>query len=542
MDKRNMMKLFVLISFFSVIFLISNNNASANWVCAYNFTLNACQCKCLDPPICDGAIPFGDCSNTPLPNITMTSPQQESIYSTTAVAVAGTTSQKVKYVMYKIDLNPTPFLICSGCSAFSKAIDFKTQGSHSLTIEVTDYNNKKVSKTVQFKIDSIAPKTNGTQPENNKFIIGSSAETFTIVYDETNVMGASFFWKPLNQGNSSVYNSIPLNCPSGKMMSCSTTIDLSSYPEGTQINYYFEIQDNSNSIASQINTVTINKDLTVINIISPINGTTYNTTKIQIKVMTGNSIKSFMRSIDGSSFSLMCSNCNSFTKDIIASSLRQGMHNITVRYLDYSGNTKEKIVYFKFDNQAPKIISSLPANKSLTNGNFTITYREPNLKSAKVFWKCLSSSVANSSSSNYTEETLGCPSTSLQKTCSSIINLAGHDGHQIAYYFELSDDIYKTATPVRTLNADISAPDLNIVSPIATNYSKGAKVYLNLTLNEKAKTIMKAVDSNIYSTMCTNCNKTITLLFLKPGNHTLKIRATDNAGNTNYREVNFATN
>lgn len=224
----------------------------------------------------------------------------------------------------------------------------------------------------------------------------------------------------------------------------------------------------------------------------------------------------------------LCKDCDEYIKE---RNMNEGQNNITIR-ASIDGAVKEANVSFFIDSKKPIIHSMLPKKKSVTNGSmFWIKYSEDNLEKVELFFN--GSSVLNCTSGRRQE-------------CSTSINLSGHDGESIEYWFEVSDSINTVITKKVNVTVDTTSPVLTINMPQNATYGK--KVPFNISVSEK--TDIEYLDSwdvnPQWKKVCSSCNSfgldKIKTKSFKKGIHELVIKATDDAGNSDEGNVGFFVN
>jgi hypothetical protein len=268
----------------------------------------------------------------------------------------------------------------------------------------------------------------------------------------------------------------------------------------------------------------------VINIVSPVTGAYFGTRAVPFNIQTDEEANIYY--IDNSDtrrgWVKICSMVKSCIKTI---SLYDGPRNISVLAKDASDNEAKKTVIFTIDSQKPLIRLVMPKANTYSNGRFSIQYDEADLRKATLFWKTSSSGIYNQVVKT------DCPK-GVKQVCNFTVSTLPQGS--INFYFKIED----AATPVQsveqTVMVDTVAPVLARISPQPTPYAEKT-VPFTLTVNEpvtleyidykearpKFKTLCKA---------CTLYDRTVTFL---DGNHSVEIRAIDNAGNHDSELVTF---
>lgn len=228
----------------------------------------------------------------------------------------------------------------------------------------------------------------------------------------------------------------------------------------------------------------------------------------------------------------LCSNCDEYgfskkkTKRV-----REGENNLTFMAIDKFGDEREFNVLIFVDSKKPKISNTFPKRNSVVNGSFfSVKYIESDIKNVKLVF-------------NPEINLSGCLSGRNQE-CSTSIDLSLYDNQTIEYHFEISDSISTTISKNVSVKVDTTSPVLTIFIPNETEY--GRKVPFNITISEEAKLeYLDELDSKpTWRNLCRNCAEYGYLKekekSFKKGSHDLLIRAVDEAGNADIKNVSFS--
>ncbi|MDP2924799.1 MAG: PA14 domain-containing protein [Nanoarchaeota archaeon] len=227
----------------------------------------------------------------------------------------------------------------------------------------------------------------------------------------------------------------------------------------------------------------------------------------------------------------LCSkNCKTYEKKI---NFNDGNHSLIVRGTSDKGLIYTSNVSFIIDTKDPQISTTKPSSNKYTNGsNFYIKYTEANCQTLKI--------LING------QEVLsqGCTS---GKNIEKVIplDISSFNGQLVRYQFIISDIASNTyqSNPTK-IKVDTTAPEIkNLNVSVSGRYA-----YFKMTvLNENKDSFNKVEykdnsDSRpSWKSLCTNlkneiCEKKISF---RTGNHDMIIRALDDAGNSDTKNISF---
>jgi len=449
--------------------------------------------------------------------LTLISPESKA-YDTKNILVNVSAAVKVDKIEYSLDGSSFRTL-CSNCDGYDREKSFR-EGPHVLVVKATLDDITSPEESVNFFVDSVEPKIIKTLPEDGAIIHGTQ---FYIKYTEDNLQNISLYWKESPQ-------SIPqritnTSCQSGSYKECTFDLNLNSF-NGQYINYFFEVRDLANSVNSSVRTIKIDSTIPAVTINLPENNTFYSDTRIGLDVGVTDTVKMLEYSVDGGNFQRLCRDCSGYADE---KTFTNGPHTLTVRATDYAGNIGYGFVSFTIDSRAPKIIKQLPRDKKYTNGTFTITYTEENLKKITLFYKGASEDWKNQPSTS-------CPA-GKNKECNFYVDLTSYNGQQINYYFVAENHLLTSTSKTYTENVDTTVPEFTIASPTPGDYSR--RVLLKITGVTEDVKLEYSDKGGTFRTLCSSCNSYENSKTFSDGPHTLLVRATDEAGNTRQHSVSF---
>lgn len=203
----------------------------------------------------------------------------------------------------------------------------------------------------------------------------------------------------------------------------------------------------------------------------------------------------------------------------------------------FDGIDTPETLAFNFDNKKPIVNELLPKSK-YTNGSFSITVKEKNLDKDKVLFATGDPFAI--------AMPMDCPEEIENYKYLCTLNFPGEEGKTYYYHYQVIDKAGNIAeTITKEVLFDSVAPKINIISPTEPEIPQ--KFVLSIGTSEKA-TIAISIDNQEinsrkgYTKLCNGCTSTSKLLTLSPGDHIIKVKATDKTGNEANSQIPFRTN
>lgn len=412
--------------------------------------------------------------------------------------------------------------LCSGtCDHYSYPRAF-SDGRHELVFKAIDQGQNKGEHRITFYVDSTLPKIRSTLPAAGSYI----NSVFTVQYDELNLVKVTLHYQ--NKQTLAEGSVEKTDCPSGISQTCQLTANL----QDGVYDYWFALKD----IAD--NEVNSNKVMVIVDTTPPALNIVpfqdiYDKRSVMFNISSDELIK--LGYIDYSDrvprFKILGANINYYAR---YQTLADAYHRILINATDRAGNYVTSYIEFLLDSIGPRIKLTEPRPNKYTNGTFTVSYDETNLRLATLYYTL--DNVEYSSAKN------DCPSGKNQK-CVFNIDLGLIKGN-LTYYFRLQDDNREAKSRPAFVYVDTIKPVLTKFQPVDGIYNN---IYIpfNLTMSEKVTLEYMNINSTnpTWKVLCSNCNEYGNLRTVKRpfynGYYDLIIRARDNAGNSDEESAKF---
>jgi hypothetical protein len=456
-------------------------------------------------------------------HLTLTSPESKA-YDTRRIWVNASTTLSADKIEYS--LNGSSFgTLCNNCDAYNGRTSF-SDGGHKLDVRAT-LGSETDSETVEFFVDSKEPRIIQILPEDGDTVHGTM---FYIKYTEENLVDVSLYLKNSTQTSyqPKLTNS---SCQSGTNKICTFYPNLND-SDGKMVNFYFEINDPSHKVTSDVRTIKIDSKNPTVTIDLPDSGVTYPDRRVNLDIGVTETVEKLEYSLDGVRFSRLCNDCKGYEGK---KSFSDGTKTMIVKATDYAGNPGQSSVTFIVDTKPPKIMKQSPSNKKYTNGTFVVYYTEKNLKDVTLYYKGILEGVVES---DYKPVPASCEA-GINKECKVYVDLKDYNGRIIFYYFIVSDQVSQTQSKTYTETVDTTKPTVTIISPESKTYNS-RRILLNVLASDS---VSKKVDLSYsdngdrFRSLCNECSSYNALRTFSSGHHELLVKAIDKAGNvgTDYK-------
>ena len=401
------------------------------------------------------------------------------------------------------------------------------------------------NETIQteiFQIDLIPPVINDLNPENYSIVFNNARPTIQALLDE--IYGSN---SGINK--TSVYMQLDGNNVSVNVFDADS-IDaivrhnpIADLSEGLH-NVSVYVEDKGGHSTKTTWFFEVNLSVSDFNLIvnSPKNGS-FGSRRIPFNISTTkvvNTIEYINYNDRRPRWRILCRDCDDVgEKRAELVTLNEDFNNITIKAVDEFGNTKEENISLFIDSKEPKISKILPRRNSVINGSdFYVKFIEDNLEEVLVSWNPV----------NFLNISENCnPTRKNSIECFINLNLTDFDGEFIDYNFNVSDAIRSVESRKIRVKVDATSPILKVNMPENKTgvESYDGKVPFNLSVSEEV--IIEFLDESDFNPrwrrLCSSCDefgvsKNKTKSF-KQGIHDIFIRAVDDAGNSDVKEVSF---
>ena len=268
-------------------------------------------------------------------------------------------------------------------------------------------------------------------------------------------------------------------------------------------------------------------DLPVLIVNSPIDNTYYSSTGVYFDLEVDSDSLLEYKNVDDKRalWRTLCNDCTSYTGKV---RLNEGLNHISFKATNSNGLSAEKELIIGVDSKKPRINGkTYPENRKYADGTFSVTYDEENVKNVTLYYGI----------NNYTDIQLeNCPSGKKQ-TCSIDVNLSDYEGQSLNYHFTVEDVTGRTVDSKRnTVKVDTVAPEITDLTYEIVEKT----VTFDITTDSVARKITY-IESGVSKekTICSRTAHCIKNKTFKIGTYDLTVIAKDEAGNFDFREIQF---
>ena len=270
------------------------------------------------------------------PTVDLGNPNSDEVYTNKKIPVEVSLSEQADTIYYSTNGGEKWKILETDEMQVTKSLSFE-EGFNTLMIKAADYAGNEGFASVTFEVETDKPKIKETLPEDEEYGNGE----FSVEYDEYNTDKVDLFWRV--NGTTEPFNQEALiDCPRGKGVVCLKQVNLDGYDEQA-IEYYFTVADKINTVTSKKAIIILDLTVPQLNLISPINGMTYNKTRQYLTLTLSEQVDELTYVLNDKPEKTVCSNCNSYNRIKYFS---RGTNNFILTATDYAGNTVSQAITF----------------------------------------------------------------------------------------------------------------------------------------------------------------------------------------------------
>lgn len=283
------------------------------------------------------------------PVVTLTAPSSSALLgSSTVTAAFGLVEENPNTLQCSIDATPAIDCATGNAHEFSGVAD----GPHTISVTATDLAGRAGTASVSFTVDTSPPNLSITAPLDNAFV---GVDSPVVTFSATDASAVTY----------------ECDVNSGGFSSCASPFQLSALPDGT---HTVEVRatDAANNQSSDSATFTIDALNPVVTIESPTEDQVFNTADVDVSfTATDVNLFSVTCQID-SAPATACTSPHSFN------GIADGNHSVSVATSDLAGRSATAVVNFSVDTSAPVIEIQSPTDGAQlqtddVNVAFTVT-------------------------------------------------------------------------------------------------------------------------------------------------------------------------
>lgn len=442
------------------------------------------------------------------PTLRIDSPAQGALFNVTSVTVAWTAADNGSGVArneVRLDLGPWVSVGTNGSARFNSL----AQGDHNVTVRTFDGANNSATAKVGFRVDSQAPTVTITAPSGP-------------YVNRTNI---TLSWTVHKSGPSQVRSEVRTDQGPWVDVGTSTSLNI-TLPDGP---HKVEVRavDEANNTGNATLSFVVDTVPPRVSIESPLNGSWVNTQAVLVRWNGSDATSGIgwyeVRADNGTWVNM------SLALQYRTSNLADSNHSVEVRAHDKAGNIMTVVSNFRLDSVPPTVQWISPDYGTKTNST-KVTFR----------WNASDSY----SGLNHTTVTMdgGIPVDIGMATSFTASNLTD-GGHSI--YVQVYDNASNVRGWTSMILVDLTPPQLNITSPQGGAIILSRSVIVSWIASDNGSglaTIYGALDGYGWEdwTLAHNWHLVNpSPAGMSDGNHTIHVKAWDNAGNFRIASVSF---
>lgn len=441
-----------------------------------------------------------------------------------------------------------PTLINTSWSYWENITECLPQGHYTQERRKTEFDEYECKGNVTLleyqniacEYDSIPPVINKTIPKEGWVLSNKKINISAEIYDqEGNKSDINITSISLTLNEVKIPFNLSLNIVNSSLNNVSFNKSIYNVNWGGELDegvyiVNLKVSDNNKNVHEVNWSFSINFDAGNFNVISPEEGKVYSSQAINTRIVSEYTLSRLEYDYIIPSNNpwvqpfIICERCMGGEKQIY---FREGENKINFTSRDLYGNIKHQNVSFFVDSEKPRILSYSPKKNSIINSSiFSLYYTENNLRNISLF-------ILNGN--NLTVSTKNdCTSGTNRECFFENINLQEFDGKEITYWFSLDDIINSVNSTKIKIKVDITSPKVELSSP---SNGEVYKKYAPFKFSASEKVTVKSINQEtgerrtlVYDQ--SNYNK---LRYFRTGKYSLNIIATDKAGNSYSKDLQF---
>jgi len=222
-----------------------------------------------------------------------------------------------------------------------------SDGSHTITLRVTDNDGDVNTTSVTLTVDTLAPSVVIDSPTSNSY---------------NNTGSVTTKWTAIDSGSGIAKTEIKVDA--GSYSITTSTSDLLTGLSGGSHTVTVKVTDNAGNVNSTSVTFTVDTVKPALNIVTPVPGSWCNTTRLNVTWMasdSGSGLVYFWVSLDHGQ------KINVTSDYIVLTGLTDGQHTVEVHAYDMAGNYNDTVCIFNIDTVKPTIDIIAPIGGELLN-------------------------------------------------------------------------------------------------------------------------------------------------------------------------------
>ncbi|MBS3817019.1 MAG: S8 family serine peptidase [Candidatus Thermoplasmatota archaeon] len=383
-----------------------------------------------------------------------------------------------------------------------------SEGNHVVDVRATDVADNTVTDSVSFSVDFTSPEISINNPSQDELI---GQDTVTVEWDSSDAASGIDYHEFMKDGGS------------WQDIGSENTHTVENLDDGEHSVSVKAVDTAGNSQTDDV-TFTVDTTPPQLEITSPADGEIMGTGSVTVEWSgqpMGSDIEQYETRIDSNQWIV-----KDMSTEHTFEGLSDGEHTVEVKAVDQAGNSKIATSTFKVDTTPPTIEIDNPGQDMVYNDN-----------EVNVEW----TASDDTSGIDYYEVQVNDEDWNEIGTSTQYLLENLDDGDNTVRVKAL-DEAGLEETDTVTFTVDTEAPQVNITSPFKEQVSDSEEVTVEWTAIEEITEIDQysvRIDDGDWEQMGGDMAANHTFDGLEDGNHTVTVRATDEAGNSDQTERMF---